>query len=60
MSPENTLRDLLELKEKCGFSGIPITGQGPSFVPCVRVQVVTLWLEIKLYSLSYPSEQVLL
>ena len=27
MGPENTLRDLLELKEKSGFSGIPITGE---------------------------------
>ena len=28
MSPEHTLRDLLELKVKSGFSGIPITGKG--------------------------------
>ena len=26
MSPDNTLRDLHELKKKSGFSGIPITG----------------------------------
>ena len=26
MSPQNTLRDLLELKKKSGFSGIPVTG----------------------------------
>ena len=28
MSPDNTLRDLHELKKKSGFSGIPITGGG--------------------------------
>lgn len=28
MSAENTLRDLHELKKKCGFSGIPITDTG--------------------------------
>ena len=28
MSPDNTLRDLHELKKKSGFSGIPITGEG--------------------------------
>ena len=27
MSPDNTLRDLHELKKKSGFSGIPITGE---------------------------------
>ncbi len=27
MSPENTLKDLLELKRASGFSGIPITGE---------------------------------
>ena len=27
MSPENTLKDLVELKKKSGFSGIPITGE---------------------------------
>ena len=27
MSPDNTLRDLHELKKKSGFSGIPITGR---------------------------------
>ena len=27
MSPENTLNDLLNLKKKSGFSGIPITGE---------------------------------
>ena len=26
MGPDNTLRDLHELKKKSGFSGIPITG----------------------------------
>jgi IMP dehydrogenase len=28
LSPESTLRDLRELKKKCGFSGIPITDSG--------------------------------
>ena len=28
LSPESTLRDLRELKRKCGFSGIPITESG--------------------------------
>ena len=28
LSPESTLRDLRELKKKCGFSGIPITESG--------------------------------
>ena len=28
LSPENTLHDLRELKNKCGFSGIPITESG--------------------------------
>ena len=27
MGPENTLRDLLEMKKSYGFSGIPITGE---------------------------------
>ncbi len=27
MGPENTLRDLLGLKKKYGFSGIPVTGE---------------------------------
>jgi len=27
MGPDNTLRDLHELKKKSGFSGIPITGR---------------------------------
>ena len=27
MSPENTLNDLLNLKKRSGFSGIPITGE---------------------------------
>ena len=28
LSPESTLHDLRELKNKCGFSGIPITESG--------------------------------
>ncbi len=33
MSPENTLRDLLEQKRKSGFSGIPITDNGKLEAP---------------------------
>ena len=46
MGPDNTLKDLMELKRESGFSGIPITGK-ITFVSMRRnVRVFTSnWLQ---------------